>query len=193
MCLIYPYIPSYTLINPYIPPYTLIYPHIPLFTLTYHHMGLIHPHILSFTLIYPHIPSYTLIYTHIPSHGPHIASYTLIYPHIPSYGPHIPSKLPNGTICCQKVGTGTKCRPWRTPPGQNVAPMKTHDHLQNEFKSDILSRDNICPGTKCRGTKCLLTALSVFWWCFPRGREPPWWRSSISSFHILVFHWGEDD
>ena len=71
--------------------------------------------------------------------------------------PHIPSKLSNGTICCQKVGTGTKCRPWRTPPGQNVAPMNTHDHLQNVFKGDILSRDNICPGTKCRGTNCLLT------------------------------------
>ena len=39
--------------------------------------------------------------------------------------------------------------------------MNTHDHLQNNFKGDILSRDNICPGTKCRGTKCLLTIIMV--------------------------------
>ena len=98
-----PHIPSYTLIYPHILSYTLIYPHIPSYTLIY-------PHIPSYTFIYPHIPSYTLICTSHTLIYPHILSYTLIYPRIPSYGPHIPSKLPNGTICCQKVGTGTKCR-----------------------------------------------------------------------------------
>ena len=43
--------------------------------------------------------------------------------------------------------------------------MNTPTTFKTDFKSDILSRDNICPGTKCFGTKCLLTVKGCRIFC----------------------------
>ena len=71
-----------------------------------------------------------------------------------------------------KVATGTKCHHW-DKMSRLWTPKTT---FKTDFKSDILSRDNLRPGTICRETKCRQTTFEQ-WTTF----------SAKESFHNVNF------
>ena len=68
-----------------------------------------------------------------------------IYPHMGLIYPHIPSKLPNSNICCQKVGTGTKCRAYKHPRPPSKQTQKRHIVSGQYMSWDKMSRDKMSP------------------------------------------------
>ena len=64
--------------------------------------------------------------------------------------PHIPSKLPNDTICCQKVGTGTKRRPLKyrdkMSPLKNTTGTKCRAYEHPRPPSKQTSKRRFVPG-----------------------------------------------